>query len=76
MNDSLKEGEDIKINDSYPVLIWATIVSVFCFGGMVGGLLAGFVSERFGRKWGIILNNILVFLSAILMGKYFEIRIR
>ena len=68
-NNSLNSGEIGIVNDSLVTLIWAAIVSIFCFGGMLGGLMAGTISEAFGRKWGIILNNILVFLSATLMGK-------
>lgn len=68
-NDSLNSGGTGEVENASVVFIWAVIVSIFCFGGMIGGLLAGFVSETFGRKWGIILNNLLVFLSALLMGK-------
>lgn len=50
-------------------LIWAIAVSIFCVGGMVGGLSTGFVAEKFGRKGGLLVSNALVILSAALQGK-------
>ena len=34
----------------------------------MGGSLVGFVSARLGRKGGLLLNNILVAVAALLMG--------
>lgn len=67
-NDSIANGGDGIVNKNTPVLIYATAVSIFCFGGMIGGLMAGTIAEALGRKWAIILNNILVFVAALLMG--------
>ncbi len=61
------------MNEATVVMALAAIVSIFCFGGMIGGLLAGFVSETFGRKWSIIFNNGLVYAAALLMGKKTDI---
>merc|ERR1711936_894870 len=54
--------------DSEAELIWAWTVAIFCIGGMMGGSLVGFVSARLGRKGGLLLNNILVAVTALLMG--------
>lgn len=48
--------------------IWAFTVSVFCLGGMLGGLSVGFVATAIGRKQGLVANNLFVFLGAIFMG--------
>ncbi|XP_054271345.1 solute carrier family 2, facilitated glucose transporter member 1-like isoform X1 [Macrosteles quadrilineatus] len=56
------------INQSTVTLIWASAVSIFCVGGMIGGSMVGFVANTFGRKGGLLLNNILVFASALLQG--------
>lgn len=35
---------------------------------MAGALLTALVAERFGRKGGLLLNNVFVVLAAIFMG--------
>lgn len=35
---------------------------------MCGALLTAFVSERFGRKGGLLLNNVFVVVAAVFMG--------
>ncbi|XP_065564356.1 solute carrier family 2, facilitated glucose transporter member 1-like [Artemia franciscana] len=48
--------------------IWSVAVSVYCIGGMIGGSLTGFFAEKFGRKGGLIVNNIFALIGAILEG--------
>merc|ERR1719244_963913 len=49
-------------------LIWSWIVAIFCVGGMMGGSMVGLISSRFGRKGGLLLNNVLVVIATLLMG--------
>lgn len=44
------------------------MVSIFCLGGMVGALGTAFLAERFGRRGGLLIINVLVFISAALVG--------
>ncbi|GMT14152.1 hypothetical protein PFISCL1PPCAC_5449 [Pristionchus fissidentatus] len=55
-------------------MAWATAVSIFAVGGMIGGLLSGAAADRFGRKGALMLNNIIAFIAAVLMtmSKYVE----
>lgn len=63
------------IDQSRVTLVWAIAVAIFCFGGMIGGLLTGYVAEKFGRKGGLLVSNVLVIFSAGLQGKCTKILI-
>ncbi|XP_041438115.1 solute carrier family 2, facilitated glucose transporter member 11-like 1 isoform X1 [Xenopus laevis] len=48
-------------------LFWTFIVSVFSIGGLLGSLIVGYLSVRFGRKKTQLFNNVFALLGAALM---------
>ncbi|CAG0887310.1 unnamed protein product [Cyprideis torosa] len=48
------------------IFSWAT--SIYCVGGMLGGSLVGYFADTFGRKGALLMNNVLVFIAALLFG--------
>lgn len=46
---------------------WAIIVSVFCIGGLVGGIFGGGIADQYGRKKFMLANNVFFIVGGLLM---------
>ncbi|XP_058837755.1 glucose transporter type 1 isoform X16 [Topomyia yanbarensis] len=68
MKDVYKDryGEDI--SEEFIQQLYSVAVSIFAIGGMLGGFSGGWMANRFGRKGGLLLNNVLGISGACLMG--------
>ena len=47
--------------------MYAMAVSIFAIGGMCGGFIGGWIANRFGRKGGLLINNIVGIIAATAM---------
>uniref|UniRef100_A0A0N4ZUW6 MFS domain-containing protein n=1 Tax=Parastrongyloides trichosuri TaxID=131310 RepID=A0A0N4ZUW6_PARTI len=54
--------------------IFAIIASIYFLGGIFGSFATGYVADKFGRKKGLIINNIFILIGSLLLGcaKYFK----
>ncbi|XP_075228608.1 glucose transporter 1 isoform X4 [Lycorma delicatula] len=68
MKDVYKDryGEDIQ--EESVKLLYSLAVSIFAIGGMLGGFSGGMIANKFGRKGGLLMNNVLGIGGACLMG--------
>ncbi|VDM54712.1 unnamed protein product [Angiostrongylus costaricensis] len=65
---SHKELFNVTLDKPTADFTWSSIVAVFGVGGAIGGLLSGFLADRYGRRGGLLYTNALAFLAAVLMG--------
>lgn len=65
-NSTLNGTEIVSgMSEDKVTMIWSIIVAVFCVGGMIGGSVVGIVADSFGRKKGLLFNNIFVLLAVL-----------
>ncbi|XP_069974102.1 solute carrier family 2, facilitated glucose transporter member 1-like isoform X2 [Penaeus vannamei] len=68
LNDTMSNNTRTYMDKSETTMIVSIIVSIYCVGGMIGGSLTGFFANRFGRKGGLLVNNIFAIIAAIFFG--------
>ncbi|GBM55609.1 Glucose transporter type 1 [Araneus ventricosus] len=68
ITDAYKARTGSDISEDFRDLLWSLVVSVFAIGGMVGGLFGGSLANKFGRKGGLLVNNVFGIVGAALMG--------
>ncbi|XP_063978616.1 glucose transporter type 1 isoform X5 [Diachasmimorpha longicaudata] len=68
MKDVYKGRYGDDMSDKSVKRLFSLAVSIFAIGGMVGGISGGVIANRFGRKGGLLLNNMLGIVGACLMG--------
>lgn len=54
--------------ENYRDNMYALAVSAFAFTGMIGSLLVGPVVKKFGRRGGLMVNNIISLVAAAFLG--------
>jgi len=56
-----------ELTDSQANLAWAISVGIFAVGGMVGGLMSGWLADKMGRKGALLFNNLFAIIAAVMM---------
>ena len=56
-----------KMSYGRSTFMYAIVVSTFAIGGMVGGFIGGWIANKFGRKGGLLINNIVGIAAALAM---------
>jgi len=50
------------------IALWGTIVGIFAIGGLVGGIVAGWLADKYGRTIVMMGNNFFFILGSLLLG--------
>ncbi|CAJ1070779.1 solute carrier family 2 member 11%2C like [Xyrichtys novacula] len=67
VNITCLQRYDVSLEQWQLSLIWSFMVSIYCIGGVIGGVMAGPLVSRFGRKKCLLFNNFGTILGAVLM---------
>ena len=67
IRDCRKDSPDCRYTMAETTFIWAWVVSIFCLGGLCGGLSVGLAAAGIGRKNSLLANNVFVFAGGIMM---------
>ncbi|MCL4146934.1 UNVERIFIED_CONTAM: hypothetical protein GTU68_025664, partial [Idotea baltica] len=68
LNSTSYNRTDEYLTETGMTMIISWIVSIYCIGGIIGGAMTGFFSERYGRKGGLLINNFFAISAAIFFG--------
>ncbi|XP_015282774.1 PREDICTED: solute carrier family 2, facilitated glucose transporter member 11-like [Gekko japonicus] len=68
LNESWRERHQAALSPGMLTLLWSTVASIFSLGGLFGAHLGGSLAIRLGRKGGLLTNNVIAILAALLMG--------
>ncbi|XP_029007717.1 solute carrier family 2, facilitated glucose transporter member 11 [Betta splendens] len=66
INETFLERWDVQLENYQVTLVWTVIVSIFSLGGLIGALITGPMTIRYGRKNCLLLNNVFLMAGAVL----------
>ena len=67
IKDAYKNRYGQEIPEKRETVIFSITVAMFAIGGMIGGFGGGFVANRYGRKRGLLVNNLMGVVGAVFM---------
>ncbi|XP_013865643.1 solute carrier family 2 member 15b [Austrofundulus limnaeus] len=67
-NDTLVHRYNWTPDEHFLTILYSLTVSIFAIGGMIGALMVGRLTTKYGRKGTLVRSTILVFVGGSLMG--------
>ncbi|KAK0169622.1 hypothetical protein PV328_011797 [Microctonus aethiopoides] len=68
INETITKRTGVPTSEGSITTLWAITVAIFAAGGMIGGASVGTIADRYGRKGGLLLINVLVVIAVIFEG--------
>ncbi|XP_060100615.1 solute carrier family 2, facilitated glucose transporter member 11-like [Heteronotia binoei] len=68
INETWLERYNAPIDDQNLTILWSTIVSIFCIGGVTGSVLSGYLSSKYGKRNCLGLVNLALLAATLITG--------
>ncbi|XP_077776778.1 solute carrier family 2, facilitated glucose transporter member 11-like [Podarcis muralis] len=68
INESWLERSGMPVHPESLTLFWASIVSIFSLGGLLGTMASGYFTTKFGKKKCLLGTNLIMLSGAVIMG--------
>jgi len=62
-----QRSDGVNMTYESSTFMYAIAVSIFAIGGMCGGFIGGWIANKFGRKGGLLMNNLIGIVAAMAM---------
>merc|ERR1719209_32694 len=62
-----QRSDGVNMTYESSTFMYAIAVSIFAIGGMCGGFIGGWIANKFGRKGGLLMNNLIGIVAAFAM---------
>ncbi|XP_066465944.1 solute carrier family 2, facilitated glucose transporter member 11-like isoform X1 [Tiliqua scincoides] len=68
INETWVERYSTPLHHETLTLLWSTVVSVYCVGGLLGCLWSGPLVKSYGKKKAFLCNDLIIIAAALLIG--------
>ncbi|XP_066466047.1 solute carrier family 2, facilitated glucose transporter member 11-like [Tiliqua scincoides] len=68
INDTWLERSGLPVPPETLTLLWSSVVSIYGLGGLLSSMTSGYLAGKYGKKKCLLGNNVVMLLSACLLG--------
>uniref|UniRef100_A0A8D2JE26 Major facilitator superfamily (MFS) profile domain-containing protein n=1 Tax=Varanus komodoensis TaxID=61221 RepID=A0A8D2JE26_VARKO len=68
MNETWFERTGSSLHEKTLLFLWSVIVSIYGVGGFMGCVFSGFLTVKFGKKKSLLGTDLLILVTALLVG--------